>query len=126
MENGGWRGASSFHPPSSIFHLRFLSLGRYASKGNRDSVPGVDGDDGEVEVDQFLFGELGADALVDVVGDVAVGDEGDGLGPFHGGAFAIGVEGAFAPGGQAVEALFGLAGGAGVVGVHVNAVGAAV
>src|SRR3954466_3218298 len=68
----------------------------------------------------------GGAGVEDVGGDVGVGDAGDGLGPLEGGAFAVGVERALAPGGEAVEALLGLAGGAGVLRVHVDAVGAAV
>src|SRR5688572_25993552 len=97
-------------------------------RAERDShaVPGVDAGDGPGEVGQFLVGEMAAGGVVGGVGDVAVGDVGQGLGPLEGGAFAVGVVRGFAPGVQAVEALLAFAGGAGVLPVHVDAIGAAV
>jgi len=57
---------------------------------------------------------------------VGIADEGDRFRPLERGALALGVERGFAPGVQRVEALLGFPGVAGVLGVHVDAVGAAV
>ena len=56
----------------------------------------------------------------------ALRQQGVGLGPGQRGAFAVGKERGFAPGTQGIDALLGFAEGAGVLGVHVKAVGAPV
>ena len=88
---------------------RGLVLAGLRAEGDGDAVPGVDGGDFPREVGQFLLGEMAADGVVEGVRDVAVGDVGQGLGPFQRGAFAVGVVGGFAPGVQAVEPLLAFA-----------------
>ena len=63
---------------------------------------------------------------VDIVWCVGLRDLCNGLGPGEGRAFAVGEEGSLAPGFEGVQALLGFAGGAGVEGMHVEAVGATV
>jgi len=53
-------------------------------------------------------------------------DEGEGFGPLESGAFPRSEERSFAPGVEGVEALFGVAKSAGIDGMHVDAIGAAV
>jgi len=60
------------------------------------------------------------------IGHLGAGDPGHGFRPSQGGAFALGVVGRFAPRIQTVKALLGFAGGAQVLPVHVDTVGAAV
>jgi hypothetical protein len=91
-----------------------------------DAIPGVDGGDGISEVDEFIFGELFAGSFVYIIRDVSLGDEGQGFCPLEGGALARSEERGFAPGIQGVEALLGVAEGAGVNGMHINAIGAAI
>ena len=57
---------------------------------------------------------------------MGLGKPGDGLGEAQRGALASGEERCLPPRRQGVQALLGLADGAGVLGVHVDAVGAAV
>src|SRR5262245_47313616 len=64
--------------------------------------------------------------LEDRVGDRPFGRLGHRLGPGERAALAVGVEGGLAPGVEQVEPLLGLAGRAGVLGMHIDAVGAAV
>lgn len=93
---------------------------------DRQPIPGVDGDDRQSQVHQFFFRKMFPGSGVDFVGDLVDADEGDGFRPGEGGAFAFAVEGRFAPGADAIQALFAFAVGARVLGVHVYAVGAAV
>jgi len=96
------------------------------AEGDGEPIPAIDGDDGQGEVDQLLFGEVLAHLLIERVRYVVRRDERDGLGPGQRGALALGVERRLGPGGEDVEALFALAGGARILAVHVQAVGTAV
>jgi len=64
--------------------------------------------------------------LVHIVGCMALLDVGQGLGPGQRGALASGEERRLAPGGEGVKPLLGFAVGAGVLGVHIDTVSAAV
>src|SRR5207237_6307075 len=99
---------------------------RWRTHADGDAVPGVDGGDDPRQVDHFLLAEVRLDLLVNLIVGVRVGDAGQGLGPLQGGAFTVAVVRALAPGVQAVDALRRLAAGEQVLGVHVDAVGAAV
>ena len=61
-----------------------------------------------------------------VVGRIGFRYQRDRLGPCQRGAFGVGEERGFLPCGQAIEALLGLAGGAGLAAVQVTTIGAAV
>src|SRR5258706_11221690 len=63
---------------------------------------------------------------VDIVGGVGLRDLRYGFGPGEGGALAVGEEGSLTPGFERVEALLGFSDGAGVDGMHVEAVTATV
>src|SRR5262245_28233609 len=91
-----------------------------------DAVPAVDGDHRERQGDEFLFRELRPHALVEFVRRVILGDQRQRVGPGECGALAVGEEGRFPPGAQAVEALLGFAFRARVLAVHVDAERAAV
>jgi hypothetical protein len=94
--------------------------------GDGQTVPEIDGADGEGQVYDFLFGELFLQVCVHVVGGVGLRDEGERFCPGEGGALAVGEEGGFAPGFEGVEALLGFSGGTRIDGMHVQAVGASV
>ena len=59
---------------------------------------------------------------VHVIGGVGLRDKRDGFGPGESGAFAVGEEGSLASGFESVEALLGFSSGAGVDGMHVQAI----
>src|SRR5712664_312574 len=99
----------------------FVAAGEGAG-GDGKAVPEVDGADYEGQVDDFFFGEMLLQVGIDVVGGVSLRDKRDGLGPGEGGAFAVGEEGSLSPGFESVEALLGFSGGAGVDGMHVQAI----
>src|SRR5690606_39890804 len=80
-----------------------LVRARLGTEGDRDAVPAIDGDDGPGEAHQLLVREVPPDCAMNVVGDVAFRDVGDGLGPLEGGTFPVCVVRRFAPGVQAVE-----------------------
>src|SRR5215472_2599633 len=79
-----------------------------------------------VKVDQLSLVEVLASLLVDLIGRVRLGDERQRLGPSQRCAFAVGKERRFPPGVESTEPLFGFAIGTGVLGMHVDAIGAAV
>src|SRR5690606_18441433 len=90
------------------------------------SVPGVDGSDRQRQVDQLLLVEVLPHALVELVGNVVLRDERQGFRPLESRPLALAVERSLAPRRQQVEALLGLPCCARVLGVHVDAVRAAV
>src|SRR5690242_9008246 len=118
-------GGLSRHGLRSRVHPRLVLAG-LGPERDRQTVPAVDGNDRERQVDQLGFAEVLAYGGIDRVGHVAFGDERQRLGPFQRGALALAVEIGFAPGIEQVKALLGLAGGARVLAVHVEAIGAAV
>src|SRR5262245_12005757 len=74
-----------------------------------ESIPAIDLGDGERQVGELRVVKLLAHPLEDLVGNVALGDQGDGLVPFECSAFAFGVAGCLPPGVQKVESLLTLA-----------------
>src|SRR6185369_10774818 len=113
-----WAASSSL---GAIVHSRpvFSGLG---SEPDRKAVPAVDRDHGKGEVHELLFAEVLAHRVVHGVRDMALADQSQGFGPFERRALALAVERGFAPGVEKVQALLGLAGGAGILAVHVEAV----
>jgi hypothetical protein len=103
-----------------------LARGGEGAQADGDAVPGVHEGDDEGEVNDLGFGEMGLEAVVNLVGGVGGGDVDEGLGPGEGGFFAVVEERALVPGGEAIEALLGFAFGAGLGGVKVAAIDAAV
>ena len=91
---------------------------------HRDSkaVPGVDGGQGKHQRDQLLLIEVRSCALEDRVGHVAFRDSGDGLGKRERRAFALGVKGRLLPRVEHVESLLGLAEGAGIFRMQIEAI----
>src|SRR6185437_4996623 len=111
--------------------LCLMSPGGLISSGHgsgRDGepVPRVDGGYCEGKIRELLLAEMRAHLFIHRVGHMSVRDQSKGFGPGQGGAFAVGVERAFAPGIQRVEPLLALTDGAQIFPVHVDAVGAAV
>jgi len=105
--------------------MRLVRAGRHAERDQKP-VPGIDRSDSEGEVDEFVGSEVRLDALVDVVRDVSLGNQGDCFGPLERSALTVGIEGGFSPGIEEIETLLGLAEGARVFGVHIEAVGTAI
>jgi len=89
-------------------------------------VPGVDRADQHGQVDLLGGGEVPGELLVIPVGSMGLGHQGQGLGPGEGGPLPVVEERRFPPGVEEVEPLLRLAAGAGILGVHVEAEGAAV
>jgi hypothetical protein len=91
---------------------------------HRDSkaVPGVDGGQGKHQRNQLRFVEVRSCALEDRVGHMTFCDPGDGLGKRERRAFALGVKRRLLPHVQHVEFLLGLAEGAGVFRMCVEAI----
>ena len=107
-------------------HLRRLILAWLCARGDGETVPGVDCCDGQSQVGQFLFAEVGADFFVNLVGDVAVGDAGHGFGPSESRAFAVRVMRRFALGVEPIKTLLAFSDGPQIFPVHVDAICAAV
>src|SRR5699024_10724812 len=80
----------------------------------------------EGETDQLGFAEMRAYLFVDLIRHMVVRDPGDGLRPGQRRALPLAVEWRLAPGVEDVETLLALARRAGILAVHVQAVGAAV
>jgi hypothetical protein len=106
--------------------LTIDGAGRPGSGAYGDRVPGVDRDDQADQRGDLLRREPGGDRVVVLGRDVVGGQQGDGLRERQGGALFFCEERRFAPCGQGVYPLLGLADGPRVLGVHVDAVGAAV
>src|SRR6185295_19379039 len=116
------------HSPKNTSGRAGTSLVTAGHRAERDgqAIPAVNGYDRQRKIDQLGFGELFSHALVQLVWDVVLGDERERLGPFERSSFTLGIERRFTPGREPVETLFGFAAGAGVFGVHVDTVRAAV
>src|SRR6185312_4454420 len=93
---------------------------------NGEAVPGVDGDNGEDELCQFVRFKPLTGFVHHIVRDVRLGDERDRFGESQGSTFPGREERRLPPGGERIEPLFGLAYRSGVFAVHVEAVSAAV
>src|SRR5581483_11936327 len=123
-----------FRPACAPFEAR--SLGRlprprpvaagYRSKRDIEPVGAVDRHDRQREVGKFPLVELRAGELIDRIGDMAFGDARDRLGPCQSGAFARAIKRRLLPGVEQIKALLAFAGGAQLLGVHVDAMRAAV
>src|SRR5580700_5949180 len=109
-----------------FWFLRVVRAGNPGAGADADGIPGVDGHDEADQRGDLLRAELGRHVLVRLVGDVRIGQARDRLGERQRGALARGEVRGLRPGRQPIDALFGLADRARVLGVHVDAVGAAV
>lgn len=98
----------------------------YGAGGDGQTIPHIDGGSENGKVHDFFFAEMRFHFFIDVIGDVSFGNQGHSFDPGEGGAFSFGVKGRLAPGIQGIQALLGLAEGAGIFRMHVNAIGAAV
>src|SRR6516162_8235128 len=99
---------------------------RCDTKRNRGSIPGIDRDHRGSEIDEFLFREMTARLVVHVIRYVTVADLRHRFGPGEGGTLACAVDWCLAPGVEQMHPLVALAMLACIVGVHDDAVGAAV
>src|SRR6266702_1735958 len=95
-------------------------------EADRDPVPGVDRRDEKRELHQLGLAELRTDLVVDGVGDVRLRYQRYSLGPGQHRPLALRIERRLPPGIQEVEPFLGLAVGAGVARMHVDAEGAAI
>src|SRR3569833_393111 len=126
-----WPGYLLFRPPllhgndTEIFSGGVLA--RLPGTGrDPDGVPRVDGHDEGDQCGDLVGRELPGDRVVRLLRHPGLGQPRHGLGEGEGGALPCGEVRRLAPDGQGVETLFGLADRPGVLGVHVDAVGAAV
>ena len=125
----GFAGAGIGDEVLFVLHVwtKLRNLGGWLhAGGDAEAVPGIDDDDTHDDLAQVLFVEEGGCLVVGGVGDVVMADEGDLFGKGEDAAFFRGEEGRLLPGIKRVDALFGLAGFAGVPGMHIDAKGAAV
>src|ERR1035437_904675 len=106
--------------------LGLVGAGDPGPGADADRVPGVDGDEEADQRGDLLRAEFGSHLLVGLGRDVRISQPGHRFGKGQRGALAGGEVRGFLPGGQPVQALLGLADRARVLGVHVDAVGAAV
>ena len=105
---------------------RHFVASRHGAERDVEPVGAVDGDDRQRQVGEFFFGELRARLLVHLVRRMALGDQRQRFGPSQRRALALAVERRFIPGVEQIKPLFAFARGAQLLGVHVDAVGAAV
>src|SRR6266480_2467287 len=117
--------AGSRRPSRGDPEARLVMVGLDA-RGDHQPVPGVDGGDREDELRELGLVEGGARALPGRVRHLAVGDQRHRLAQLERRALALVIQRALAPGVERVKALLGLAAGAGVLPVHVDADGATV
>jgi hypothetical protein len=96
------------------------------AEGHVQTIPAVDADDGQSQVNQLLFVEMAPGFVVHLVRHLAQVDSGHGLGPGKGGALAPGVERRLAPRRKQVEPLLRFAQRARIFGMHVQTMRAAV
>ena len=99
-----------------------LILAHLSAHRDSEAVPGVDGGQGKHQRNEFLFVEVRSCALEDCVGHMAFRDPGDGLGKRERRAFALGVKRRLLPRVQHVESLLGLAEGAGIFRMQIEAI----
>ena len=87
-------------PPSHLI------AARHGAKGDVEPIGGIDGDQRERQVHQFLLGELLARLVIHLVRHVVNGNQGHCLRPCQSCPLALGIERGLAPGHQFVDALF--------------------
>src|SRR5690606_3669852 len=63
--------------------VRHLVAARLRPERDRNTVPAVDGDDGQRQVHDLRFAEVLAHGVKDVIRHVSLMDEGERLGPFE-------------------------------------------
>ena len=105
----GTLALARIRPPWHYRRDRPGLLFRHRAEADRQPVPAIDRHGGQRQVHQLLVGKLLARLLVDFVRNVVNRDERYGLRPGQRCSFAFGKEGAFAPGNEGIEALFGFA-----------------
>lgn len=88
--------------------IRFIGSGDI-TEGDGKAVPGINHDDVDRQLDEFLICELLACLRVNIIGHVPLGDQGHRLGESQRSAFAVRVKRCFAPGIEGVQALFSFA-----------------
>lgn len=77
--------------PPSVTTLRFVGS-RDGAEADYESVPAVAGDNSDRQRDEFVLREVFADVLVEIVGDLRVGDANQRLRPGQRRALVFGVE----------------------------------
>src|SRR6266511_1255064 len=103
-----------------------LVLAWFHARRDREPVPAVDRDDRPDQLCELVLRESRSRLVPDAARHMVVADQGDRVGQRQGGAFALVEEGRLVPSSDRVEALLALTAFAGVLRVHVDAVGAAV
>ncbi len=98
--------AAGLPPPSGWPGARLFGN---RAEADRQSVPAIDGNNRQRQVDQFLIGKLLAYFCIRLVRHVVNGNQGHCLRPCQGCPLTLAIERGFAPGNEFVDALFGFA-----------------
>jgi hypothetical protein len=109
-----------------LMHVSGLLGSGNCARGHSQTVPLVDGCDGQGQISEFSFAEVRADFFLNLVRDVSIGYAGDGFGPGQSATFAVSVIRRFAPRVETVEVLLAFADVVQIFPVHVDAISAAV
>ncbi len=99
---------------------------RHSAETDRNTVPPIDGDNGQGQWNQFFLIEVLLNFFVDRVWRLISADQREGFGPSQSGPLAICEERSFAPRVQRIQTLLGFAVCTRVFRVHIDAVGAAI
>ena len=106
---------------------RLRQIGRVRrAHADREPVPGIDHRDRDRKIGQRLLVELAPDLLIDLVGGVGGRDIGQRFSPGQRRPLAVGVEGRLVPSVEQIQPRGCLAELAGLLRMHVQAVGAAI
>jgi hypothetical protein len=95
----------------------------FATEGNVQAVPAVNGDDGHGQVNQFFFREVFASHFVNFIRNVVLADLGHRFGPGQCRPLAVSKERRISPNGDGVKPLLAFAAGSRILCVHVHTVG---
>src|SRR5947199_9636383 len=82
---------------------------RNRAKANRQTIPPIDRNNSQGQVNQFLLSKLLANLLIYLVGHMLNGNQGYGLRPCQGRSLTLGIEWSLTPGNQSVNTLFSFA-----------------
>src|SRR5271170_4105082 len=85
-------------PRSSPSDLSRFIGPRNESSSDRQSIPGIDGCNGQRQIRELFLSEMAFDFLVDTIARVSVGDERHGFDPCQRRALAVGIVGRLPPG----------------------------
>ncbi len=99
---------------------------RNRTEANRQTIPSVDGNNSQGQVNQFLLSKLLAYLLIYLVEHMINGNQGYGLRPCQGRSLTLGIEGSLAPSNQSVNALFSFATRPRSFGMQIDSIGTSI